>query len=160
MASEFLPLQGFQHTIERLSTRPIIRDNGVIISAMVSQISSITIVYSTVYSRRRSKEISKLKALRHWPLWGEIHRWPVNFPHKGPVTRKKFPFDDVIMHACIVSTCILGCVCDWIGNTTKFYGNFCIDIQCCWNVIRPSIIRNRSLCVNLLTCMVLGSYPF
>ena len=23
--------------------------------------------------------------------------WPVNFPHKGPVTRKMFPFDDVIM---------------------------------------------------------------
>ena len=26
-----------------------------------------------------------------------IHRRPVNSPHKGPVTRKKFPFDDVIM---------------------------------------------------------------
>ena len=28
-----------------------------------------------------------------------IHRWPVNSPHKGPVTRKMFPFDDVIMYA-------------------------------------------------------------
>ena len=28
--------------------------------------------------------------------WG-IHRWPVNFPQKGPVMRKMFPFDDVIM---------------------------------------------------------------
>ena len=27
-----------------------------------------------------------------------IHRWPVNSPHKGPVTRKIFPFDDVIMN--------------------------------------------------------------
>ena len=27
----------------------------------------------------------------------EIHRWPVNSPRKGPVTRKMFPFDDVIM---------------------------------------------------------------
>ena len=27
----------------------------------------------------------------------EIHRGPVNFPHKWPVTRKMFPFDDVIM---------------------------------------------------------------
>ena len=35
-------------------------------------------------------------------VWG-IHRWPVNFPHKGPVTRKKFPFDDVIM---IITTAI------------------------------------------------------
>ena len=26
-----------------------------------------------------------------------IHRWPVNSPHKGPVTRKMIPFDDVIM---------------------------------------------------------------
>ena len=26
-----------------------------------------------------------------------IHRWPVNSPHKGPVTRKMFSFDDVIM---------------------------------------------------------------
>ena len=26
-----------------------------------------------------------------------IHRWPVNSPHKWPVTRKMFPLDDVIM---------------------------------------------------------------
>ena len=26
-----------------------------------------------------------------------IHWWPVNSPHKGPVTRKTFPFDYVIM---------------------------------------------------------------
>ena len=25
------------------------------------------------------------------------HRWPVNSPRKWPVTRKMFPFDDVIM---------------------------------------------------------------
>ena len=31
-----------------------------------------------------------INAPRHWPLCGE-------FPHKGPVTRKMFPFDDVIM---------------------------------------------------------------
>ena len=29
-----------------------------------------------------------------------IHRWPVNSPHKGPVTQNMFPFNDVI----IVST--------------------------------------------------------
>ena len=27
------------------------------------------------------------------------HRWPVNSPHKGLVTRKIFPFDDVIMNS-------------------------------------------------------------
>ena len=26
-----------------------------------------------------------------------IHRSPVNSPHEGPVTRKMFPFDDVII---------------------------------------------------------------
>ena len=26
-----------------------------------------------------------------------IHRWPVDYPHKGPITRKRFPFDDVTM---------------------------------------------------------------
>ena len=29
-------------------------------------------------------------------VW-EIYRWPVNSPHKGPVTQKMFPFDIVIM---------------------------------------------------------------
>ena len=28
-----------------------------------------------------------------------IHRWPVVSAHKGPVTRKMFPFDDAIMHS-------------------------------------------------------------
>ena len=28
----------------------------------------------------------------------EIHRWPVNSPHKRPVTRKMFPFYDVIIN--------------------------------------------------------------
>ena len=33
-------------------------------------------------------------------VWG-IHQWPVDSSHKGPVTRKIFPFDDVIMHPSI-----------------------------------------------------------
>ena len=28
-----------------------------------------------------------------------IHPWPVNSPHKRPITQKMFPFDDVIMKA-------------------------------------------------------------
>ena len=35
--------------------------------------------------------------------WG-IHLWPVNSPHKWPVTRKMFPSDDVIMNAQLHST--------------------------------------------------------
>ena len=37
-----------------------------------------------------------------------IHRWPVNSPHKGPVTWKMFPFDDVFMIS--VSGKIICCI--------------------------------------------------
>ena len=57
-------------------------------SAMASQITNLTIVHSTVCSRRRSKKTSKPR------VTGLCER---NSPHKGPVTRKTFPFDDVIM---------------------------------------------------------------
>ena len=62
--------------------------------AMASQIISLTIGYSTVYSGadQRKHQSSASPA-----FVGGIHRWPVNSPHKGPVTRKMFPFDDVIM---------------------------------------------------------------
>ena len=43
---------------------------------------------------RRSKKTSKAASLA---FVRGIHRWPVNSPHKWPVTRKMFPFDDVIM---------------------------------------------------------------
>ena len=63
-------------------------------SAIASQITSLTIVYSTVYSdtdQRKRQSSASLAFVRG------IHRRPVNSPHKWPVTRKMFPFDDVIM---------------------------------------------------------------
>ena len=63
--------------------------------AIVSQITSITIVYSTVYSdadQRKDQSSESLAFVRG------IHRGPVNSPHNWPVTRKMFPFDDVIMN--------------------------------------------------------------
>ena len=68
--------------------------NEVIMSVMVSQITSLTIVYSSVYSgtnERKHQSSASLAFVRG------IHRGPVNSPHKGTVTRKMFPFDDVIM---------------------------------------------------------------
>ena len=38
-----------------------------------------------------------------------IHRWPMNSPHKGPVTRKIFPFNDVIMESCTGFRLFLHC---------------------------------------------------
>ena len=68
--------------------------NDVIMGTLASQITSIINVYSTVYSGadQRKHQSSALLAF----VWG-IRRRPVNSPHKWPVTRKMFPFDDVIM---------------------------------------------------------------
>ena len=61
---------------------------------LASQITSLPVVCSIVYSdvnQRKHQSSASLAFVR------EIHRGPVNFPHKWPVTRKMFPFDDVIM---------------------------------------------------------------
>ena len=73
--------------------------NGVIMSTMASQITSLTIVYSTVYSGADQRKHQSSVSLAF--VQG-IHRWPVNSPHKGPVTREMFPFDDVIMFTSVV----------------------------------------------------------
>ena len=44
--------------------------------------------------RLRSMKTSKSASLT---FVREIHRSPVNSPHEGPVTRKMFPFGDVVM---------------------------------------------------------------
>ena len=62
--------------------------------AIAPQITSLTIVYSTVYSdadQRKYQSAASLAFVRG------IHRGPVNSTHKWPVTRKTFPFEDVIM---------------------------------------------------------------
>ena len=66
----------------------------VIMSALVSQNTGLTIAYSTVYSGADQRKHQSSTSLAF--VWG-IHWWLVNSPHKGPVTRTKFSFDDVIM---------------------------------------------------------------
>ena len=68
-------------------------------SAMLSQITSLTSIYSSAYSgagQRKHQSSASLTFVRG------IHPWPVNSPHKWPVTRKMFPFDDVII--CLLSS--------------------------------------------------------
>ena len=68
--------------------------NDVIMDRAASQITSLTIVYSTVdwdADQRKHQSSASLAFVRG------IHRGPVNSPHKWSVTRKMFPFDDVIM---------------------------------------------------------------
>ena len=68
--------------------------DDVIMGAIASQITSLAIVYSIVYSSADQSKHQSSASLAF--VWG-IHRGPVNSPHKWPVTRKIFPFDDVIM---------------------------------------------------------------
>ena len=68
--------------------------NDITMGAMASQITSLTIVYSTVYSgavQRKHQSSASLAFIRG------IYRWPVNSPHKVSEPRKIFPFDDVII---------------------------------------------------------------
>ena len=86
--------------------------NDVIMSAMASEITSVSIICSTVCSGADQRKHQSSASLAF--LWG-IHQWPVNSPHKGPVTPKMFPFDVVIMlcghHPCF------GCLS---GNNITF----------------------------------------
>ena len=89
--------------------------DDVIMRSMASQITSLTIIYSTVYSgtdQRKHQSSASLAFVQG------IHRGPVNSPHKWPVTRKMFPFDDVIMHRedhDLIRT-------SWYGNVCRVTG--------------------------------------
>ena len=75
-------------TNDRWPTLPETHYCDVIMGAVASQITSITIVYSTVYSDADQRKHQSSASLAFVP--------PVNSPHKWPVMRKMFPFDDVI----------------------------------------------------------------
>ena len=84
-----------QWVTRRNILRPILKKNYELIFEMLWK----------YFSRQRF--CSGNKIFENWALvicviiWQDlcarIHRWPVNSPHKGPVTRKMFPFGDFIM---------------------------------------------------------------
>ena len=80
-------------------------NSDVIMIAIAFQITSVSVVSSTVCSgvdQNHQGSVS-LAFVRG------IHQSPVDSPHKGPVTRKAFPFDDVIMTGVLAETsCIMG----------------------------------------------------
>ena len=100
--------------------------DDVIMTTMSSKITSLTIVYSTVYSgadQRKHQSSASLAYVRG------IHRGPVNSPHKWPVKRKMFPFDDVIMaqHYCIF---VRGTIGDrWIPVTKGQWCGKCFRVM-------------------------------
>ena len=64
--------------------------NDVIMSAMASQ-PQASPLFAQLLVQRKHQSSASLAFVRG------IHPWPVNSPHKRPVTRKMFPFGDVIM---------------------------------------------------------------
>ena len=80
--------------INRISKASVVHYGDVIMGTIASQITSLTIVYSNIYSDADQRKHQSSVSLAF--VWG-IYRGPVNSPHKWPVKRKMFPFDDVIM---------------------------------------------------------------
>ena len=74
--------------------------SDVIMGVMGSRIIVVFVIYSTVCSgvdHWKHQSSASLASVRG------IHRWPVNSPHKGPITRKMFPFDHIIMTSQVVA---------------------------------------------------------
>ena len=82
-------LSAFLHISRRhgVLVTSVVHYNAVIMGAVASQITSLTIVYLTVYSGADQRKNQSSALL---PLGRGIHRWPVNSPHNWPVTRYMF----------------------------------------------------------------------
>ena len=68
--------------------------SDIIMGTMTFQITGVLMVCLIVCS---GTDQGKHQSSASLAFVRGIHRWLVNSPHKGPVTRKMFPFDDVIM---------------------------------------------------------------
>ena len=109
--------------------------SDVIMGTMASQITCLTIVYSTVYSEADQRKHQSFASLAFVP---GIHRWPVNSPHKWPITRKILPFDDVIMMFFICYTLYISCSSSLLWHhvamclSIKSYSKlWCRQLRCC-----------------------------
>ena len=118
----------------------------VIMGAIASSITGLIIFYSIVYSgadQRKHQSSASLAFVR------EIHRWPVNSPHKWPVTRKMFPFDDVIMFIVSLSpgSPTSWSMCRWVtiraAKMHKVSTAISNDVICFANVTRNQWILSR-----------------
>ena len=85
---------------------------------IASQITSLTIVYSALYS---GADQSKHQCSASLAFVWRIHRGPVNSPHKWPVTRKMSPFDDVIMLHRFLSVYLSIClsICPYVHTGSR-----------------------------------------
>ena len=125
--------------------------NDVIMGDMASQITSLTIVYSIVYSdadqrkHQSSASLAFVRGIHRSPVSGMLsHKW-----HKWPVTRKKFPFDDVIMIT-------------WTNDCSRFQilATSCKPVTCRFtasplNTLRPGQ-NGRQFADDIFSCIFLN----
>ena len=123
--------------------------NDVMMGAIASQITSLPIVYSIVYSDADQRKHPNSTSLA---FEQGIHRGLVNSPHKWPVTRKRFPFGDVVMvHRWIPKNCIddkstLVQAMAWCLQVTSHYLNQCWPISILpYGVTRPQLVNSLAL---------------
>ena len=124
----------------------------VIMTTVASQITSLTVVYSTVYSvadQRKHQSSASLAFVRG------IHRRPVNSPHKWPVTRKMVPFDDVIMNQALAQ--------DLTDRQIRSHDlppqtvvQLCLVIQEVWDDIPQARITQSNACDTRFFTTVIG----
>ena len=144
--------RGFIFTVPYLHQVGIKMDlhyRDAIMSAMASQITSLTIVYSVVYSGADNRKHQSSSSLA---FAQGIRRWPLNSPHKWPVTQKMFPFDDVIMlRTLFLFTRILSspfCLHVYCAVLVYTYTvqYFCLHVHCA--VLFVYTYTEQSLCIN------------
>ena len=121
--------------------------DDVIMGEIASQITSLTIVYSAVYSGADQSKHQSSASLAF--VWG-IHRPPVNSPHKWPVTRKMFPFDDVIMYTAVLLSSLLKHKLDYCEITVMITDKFffviiTVGIHDHWSTLPTWINFNPSM---------------
>ena len=90
------------HITQRTYRTTSIHYNDVIMGTIASQITSVSIVYLTV---SMGTDQVKHQSSASLAFARGIHRGPVNAPHKWPLTRKMFPFDDVIIKKTMLERC-------------------------------------------------------
>ena len=82
-----------------------------------------------------------------------IHRWPMTSPHKGSVTRKVFPFDDVIISLFFVVVCQRSALPTLLRFLTLgLFGRRVIVVTCVCPSVRLSVCPSVRLSVCLSVC--------
>ena len=137
---------------------------------MALQITRLSIVHSTVYSgadHRKHQCSASLAFMR------VIHQSPVNSPHKGPVSRKIFPFDDVIMiyrwwilvtnlaadmlYLCVWVHGIIWFIPDEIYSTVAFNCQACSFRGSSWHLeVHECVFSNWPSLVQVARCCLRG----